>query len=201
MKRLYYLLILQVSLLTFPTSLSAFSDDELKKAGQEALRSFQKTIQESPADYGLKNRDEVNALTLGPHIALSTLDFDALAKGGDQSPLTAVLRQPQTWYFQVSLAGEARAIVSITILRGTETLAPEAFGKEVLAKSLSLFLTKYAAKDLLLVSGRNPLDTFIHVRSIKRPNLSPLTGDAATTAGFVKHPADAAEVLATMNAN
>lgn len=200
MRTIYQLIVILLGIATAPARLAAHTETELKEAGLAALHSFQKSITTSPAKHGFKNAGEIEELKLSPPIPLSLINREALAKEGPASELDHLLHAPQTWYFIAKLHGEARAIVSITVLRGTQTLAPEAFGKQVLARSLDLFLTKYSAKELLLVAGRNPLDTYVHIRSEKRPNLSPLTGDLETSAAFVKHPADAEPVLASLAA-
>lgn len=201
MKKICHLFLLLFSLAAVPGRLAAHTQAELEKAGQQALQSFRASVGAAPVEHGFHSADELQRLKLSAPIPLSLIDRSALAKQGPHSDLASILHAPQTWYFIATVDEEPRAIVSVTELRGTGALAPEAFGKKVLAQSLHLFLTKYSADQLLIVAGRNPLDAYVHIKSAPRPNLSPLTGDLATTATFVKSPADAEPVLASLAAD
>lgn len=200
MKTIHRLLAVILGLAALFVELRVFTEAELEKAGREALQSFKQSIAANPAEHGFKDAQELEKLRLSPAIPLCMLDRAALAQKGPTAERATILQAPQNWYFIASLDSEPRSVVSIAVLRGTETLAPEAFGKVVLAKSLNLFLTKYSAVPLLIVAGRNPLDAYVHIKSEARPNRSPLTGDLKITAAFVKRPADAESVLASLAA-
>jgi hypothetical protein len=196
--KLPFLLI--IASLLASSALQAFTPAELSHAGQDALDSFKPSLSEAPNEHGFNSKEEIQSLTLGGPLAVCQLNLDALPAYEEGRPITTILRAPQTWFFPVLLGTETRAVVSITILRDSHKLAPEAFGKAALAESIAPFVTQYGAENLVLVTGRHPLDLYIHVRSVARPNLSPITGDRPTTQIFVNQPAGALPVIESLRA-
>lgn len=181
-------------------SLQAHSPADLIRAGQEALDSFKPSLLEAPAEHGFATQKEVNALVLGAPLPVCRINDVALSEYAEGQPVTPVLLKPQTWFFPVMLGDETRSILSITELKGTSNLVPEAFGKAVLAESIGQFIRQFGAEDLVVVTGRQPLDLYIHIQSVARPNLSPLTGDRKITEIFILKPADALPVIDALRA-